>query len=280
MRYAGKVKKITTQQIRKVQTTVWEYYRGNRREMPWRETRDAYKILVSEVMLQQTQVGRVVLKYEAFLKKFPTVEKLAKASMGEVLKMWQGLGYNRRALNLKKAAEVICEKFDGEVPRDLEALDSLPGVGAATAGAVAAYAFGSPSVFIETNIRRTFLHFFFNDADCKTVDDKEIFPLVEKTLDRKNPRDWYYALMDYGAMLKVTVPNPNKKSLHYTKQSKFIGSNREVRGKILKLLIAKKKIKIADLISGLADLRAEKNISDLIEEGFLKQIRGNLILAN
>ncbi|MDD5050273.1 MAG: A/G-specific adenine glycosylase [Candidatus Pacebacteria bacterium] len=257
--------------IKAFQKTIWNYYKKNKRRMPWRETTDPYKILVSEIMLQQTQVSRVIPKYESFIRKFPTVQKLAAANTGEVLKLWQGLGYNRRALNLKRAAEMVVRDFGGVVPSDLEKLDSLPGIGAATAGAIAAYAWNRPTIFIETNIRRTFLHFFFNDADCKMVDDKVIFPFVEKALDKKNPRNWYYALMDYGAMLKATVPNPNRRSAHYAKQSKFSGSNREVRGKILKLISTEEKMSEKKLLEKISDERCEANISALIKEGFLKR---------
>ncbi|MDD4989073.1 MAG: A/G-specific adenine glycosylase [Candidatus Pacebacteria bacterium] len=239
--------------------------------MPWRKTNDPYRILVSEIMLQQTQVSRVTPKYESFLKRFPTVQKIATANTGDVLKLWQGLGYNRRALNLQKSAKIICEKFGGVVPDDLEKLDSLPGIGLATAGAISAYAWNKPTLFIETNIRRVFLHFFFNDADCKMVEDEVIFPFVERALDKKNPREWYYALMDYGAMLKATVPNPNRRSAHYTKQSKFTGSNREVRGKILKFLSETGKVSEKKLLEKIADERSLSNINAMIREGFLKR---------
>ncbi|MDD5068787.1 MAG: A/G-specific adenine glycosylase [Candidatus Pacebacteria bacterium] len=286
--------KVSNQNIKKFQQTIWNYYAKNKRQMPWRETTDPYKILVSEIMLQQTQVSRVIPKYESFTKRFPTVQKLAQANMGDVLKLWQGLGYNRRALNLKRAAEMVVRDFGGEVPNDLEKLDSLPGVGAATAGAVAAYAWNKPTLFIETNIRRTFLHFFFDDADCKMVDDKVIFPFVEKALpnsrwnhssewfhkEKVTPREWYYALMDYGAMLKATVPNPNRRSAHYAKQSKFAGSNREVRGKILELISAKEKMSEKKLLEEIADKRCEANISALIKEGFLKRKGAIIKISN
>ncbi|KKT24343.1 MAG: Endonuclease III family protein [Candidatus Magasanikbacteria bacterium GW2011_GWA2_43_9] len=171
--------------------TIRRYYAAHSRSLPWRHTHDPYKILVSEVMLQQTQVGRVTAYYKNFLHKFPTIKVLAKASLADVLRAWQGLGYNRRALMLKRAAEHTVRIYGGKLPQDAGLLDDLPGIGINTAGAIAAFAFNTPSVFIETNIRRVFIHFFFPGRS--TVHDRNILKLVEETMDRKNPREWYYA---------------------------------------------------------------------------------------
>ncbi len=189
------------------------------------------------MMLQQTQTSRVIEKFAEFIKAFPTVSRLSKADQKDVLKLWQGLGYNRRALYLLQTARTICEKHNGRVPSLKEKLVTLPGVGNNTAGAVIAFAHNFPAIFIETNIRRVFIHEFFREKE--KVSDQEIFPLIEATLDQKNPREWYYALMDYGAYLSKFETNPNRKSMHYKKQSKFDGSMRQVRGKILKLLLEK-----------------------------------------
>ena len=185
----------------KFRRTVLEHYRASKRDLPWRRTRDAYRILVSEVMLQQTQVARVQTFYENFIKKFPSFATLARSKKSDVLRAWQGLGYNRRALALKELAVIIVKKYGSKLPRDRKTLESLPGVGPYTAGAVRAFAWGQPDVFIETNIRRVFIHFFFPRR--KKVSDREILLLVEKTLDRRDVRAWYFALMDYGAMLGV-----------------------------------------------------------------------------
>jgi A/G-specific adenine glycosylase len=229
--------------------TIWKYYRTNRRDFPWRNTQDPYRIIVSEIMLQQTQALRVVDKYLEFIKAFPNFEALHTADLHEVLKKWQGLGYNRRAIALKKIAEEMVRNYrekatgkDAEkgrgrlrVPLTLEELDALPGIGKATAASISAFAFNIAHPFIETNIRRVFIHFFFQE-DIVKISDDQILLLVEATLDRKNPREWYFALMDYGAMLKKTLVNPNRRSKHYVRQSTFIGSNREVRGAILRLV--------------------------------------------
>ena len=260
----------------KFRNDIYEYYGKESRSFPWRSTSDPYRILISEIMLQQTQTFRVMGKYERFLEAFPDFSALAQADLASVLTFWQGLGYNRRALNLKKTAEIVMRDFGGRLPDSPEELTTLPGIGHATAGAILAFAFNHPVVFIETNIRRVFIHCFFQDR--QDITDREILPLVEGTLDRNNPRQWYYALMDYGAMLKGQVPNPNRRSAHYTRQSRFEGSDRQIRGKILRTLVEK-----GDMIEGsLAEeidmdaARVRKTIAQLEEEGFLVR-KGSLI---
>jgi A/G-specific adenine glycosylase len=229
------VPKLSLQQIRRFQKQVYDHYHRNGRALPWRKTRNAYHILLSEMMLQQTQVGRVIEKYKQFLRRFPTIESVARAPLRAILETWQGLGYNRRALALKRLAAIIVDDYGGRIPPDIEALKALPGVGAATAGAVCAFAFNKPAVFVETNIRSVFIHHFFHDRGG--VKDGEVLPLVAQTLDAQRPRQWYYALMDYGVTLKEQHPNPSRRSAHYTIQSPFEGSLRQVRGMILRALV-------------------------------------------
>ena len=238
--------------------------------MPWRKTHDSYKILVSEIMLQQTQVDRVIPKYIAFIEKFPTWKSLAGAPAPKVLKAWQGLGYNRRALYLKRTAERVSGEFGGVLPKDVFVLTDLPGIGPNTAAAILAYAFNVPVVFIETNIRRIFIHFFFGKTRQK-IDDKEILKLVGQTMDAKNPREWYSALMDYGTFLKSQVKNPNRKSRHYAKQSKFEGSDRQTRGQILRLLLKKKSLSKKEMIKEIKKdpKRIEKILEKLKREKFI-----------
>jgi A/G-specific adenine glycosylase len=248
---------------------IWNYYKKHGRDLPWRNTCDPYNILVSEVMLQQTQVPRVILKYNSFLKKFPTTGALAKAKLADVLAEWQGLGYNRRAINLKRAAEVIEKDFGGEFPKDFKALTSLPGIGPTTAGDILAFSYNIAVPVIETNIRSVFIHFFFKDKEGVT--DKEIMPLIEKTLDQKDPREWYYALFDYGAELKKSG-NPNKKSAHYARQSTFKGSHREKRSKILKCIIEKpQRIKDLEKLLALDPSIIKTILAELETEGFIKK---------
>lgn len=238
-------RKLNQKEIQAFQTTIWDYYHTNGRKLPWRETSNPYLIFVSEVMLQQTLVPTVLKKYPAFISRFPTFQDLAEAPFSDLLRLWKGLGYNRRALNLQKSSQIIVEKFNGELPRTVEELDELPGIGNATACSIIAFAFNLPVVFIETNIRRVYIHHFLNQKD--NIPDSEIIPFVEKTLDTKNVREWYWALMDYGSYLAKIVPNPNRKSRHYNRQSTFAGSDRQIRGQILSLLLesnpySKKKI--------------------------------------
>ena len=237
--------------------------------MPWRDDPTAYHVTLSELMLQQTQVSRVMEKYPVFLARFPDFSSLARAKTADVLCAWQGLGYNRRALFLKRLAEEVCRTYGGTLPTDERALLALPGIGKGTAGSIAAFAFNQPVAFIETNIRRVFIHHFFTDRT--KVDDREILLLVRKAIDQKNPREWYYALMDYGAYLSKKVPNPNKKSSHYVRQSAFKGSDREIRGAVLRTLIACPTIRASECAQILSvDLRRlEKVLGELRAEGFI-----------
>ncbi len=214
---------------------VWEHYQTQGRDLPWRRTNDPYRILVSEIMLQQTQISRVVPKYEEFILAFPDVDVLASASVGLVLRAWQGLGYNRRGLALRAAARILADEYQGRVPRSVAELQRLPGVGPATASAICAFAYNKPLPFIETNIRSAFIHFFFEG--CLAVSDADILPLVEATLDRANPREWYYALMDYGAWVKKTYKNPGRRSRHHAVQTPFAGSRRQLRAQVLRLML-------------------------------------------
>lgn len=258
---------------------VWEYYYGHCRSLPWRKTRNPYRIVVSEIMLQQTHVDRVIDKYKEFINIFPDFSVLGRASLREILRVWQGLGYNRRALYLKQIARIITQEYNGRMPHDPSLLKALPGIGNATASAIAAFAFNKPVVFLETNIRALFIHSFFNDrAD---VSDREILPLVEKTLDASNPRQWYYALMDYGALIKKQYRNPSTKSAHYTKQSPFKGSNRELRGLILKQLVEHKSLMpIGDLVARVGKDREKilKNLDNLVREGFVKRDKRSVMI--
>jgi A/G-specific adenine glycosylase len=239
--------------------------------MPWRKTHNPYRILVSEVMLQQTSVARVRDKYKGFIRAFPGVRSLADARTDDLLAAWKGLGYNRRALSLRAAAQILVSTHRGRVPRSLEELVALPGVGHATACAVLAYAYDVGLPFMETNIRRVFLHFYFPRAD--RVADAKILPLVEKTLDKGNPREWYYALMDYGAMLGKNAENANTRSVRYRRQKPFEGSFRQLRGAILAAMLTMKKAN-ADQVAkaiGTPDERLGTAIDQLVAEGFLSR---------
>ncbi|UCC66906.1 MAG: A/G-specific adenine glycosylase [Deltaproteobacteria bacterium] len=261
--------KLSSQEIHQFKKKIYDHYKKHGRILPWRRTENPYQILVSEIMLQQTQVVRVIEKYEQFIHTFPDIESVARAPLRDILKVWQGLGYNRRALALKKLAQIIVDHYDGTIPSTMEALKALPGIGSATAGAICAFAFNQPAVFIETNIRSVFIdHFFRNRHDVKDI---EILPLIEKTLDTKNPRIWYYALMDYGVALKERHDSVNRRSAHYTKQSPFEGSNRQIRGMILKALVSKPVISETALLKkiNLHDEMVKQSLRQLCDEGLI-----------
>jgi len=251
--------------------TLWDFYaQHGRGSLPWRQPGpdgvfDPYKIMVSELMLQQTQVARVIPKYTSFLELFPNVHSLAQAELGDVLRAWQGLGYNRRAKFLWQAAQMVDSlKYFPDVPDELV---KLPGVGRNTAGAILAYTYSQPVVFIETNVRTVYIHHFFNDRT--DVSDKEIIALVEQTLDRENTREFYWALMDYGSRIKASVGNANKASRHYTKQSAFHGSRRQVRGQIIRLL-GSGDLSLVELQTAVADERLAGVLNDLTAEGLIR----------
>ena len=264
----------TPKAVRLFRDLILSHYRTHGRDLPWRRTTDPYHILVSEIMLQQTQVERVAVRYPEFLERFPDFESLADAPQSEVLLAWQGMGYNRRAIALQKTARRVADDYGGNLPADVEALATLPGIGKATAAAICAYAFNMPVVYIETNIRRTFIHFFFQDRE--DVRDDEILPLVEQALDRGNPREWYSALMDYGTVLKKRTANPNRRSASYTKQSRFEGSDRQVRGKILALVLEEGAVTEDEVVTRVSEdaERVRRILGDLEKEGFIAESEG------
>jgi A/G-specific adenine glycosylase len=259
---------LTPAQVTAFHERVLAHYGEHGREMPWRETDDAYEILVSEVMLQQTQVPRVLPAYDRFLAEFPTPDALAAAPTEAVLRSWQGLGYNRRAIRLKQAAEAIVDHHGGVVPADFEALLALPGIGPTTAAGVMAFAYGRAHPYIETNVRAALLHDFFARED--DVPDTRLVPVFEQLIEGQDPRRWLYALMDYGAHLKRTVPNPSRRSRHYARQSKFEGSRRQKRSRLLRAVM-EHPAGVDELAASL-DLEysvAQEILSELAEEGFL-----------
>ncbi|MDB5179241.1 MAG: HhH-GPD family protein [Patescibacteria group bacterium] len=270
---------------------VWDFYHEHGRDLPWRHDPTPYQVVVSEVMLQQTQVSRVLERYPRWLARFGGFEALAAASVVEVLEEWQGMGYNRRALWLRRLAQMVTRDFGGELPRDPAVLMTLPGIGPNTAGSVVAFAYDAPVVFIETNIRRVFIHHYeelissfggsvgdlsgqrtLSVSPPEVVSDAQLRPLIEAALDREYPREWYYALMDYGADLAKRVPNPNRRSKHYAVQSKFEGSVRQLRGEVLRQLVAGSKT--AEELARLGDHRLDGVLTTLTKEGFITATDG------
>jgi A/G-specific adenine glycosylase len=264
---------LSKQKIISFQKHILDWYSINKRVLPWRklsfdtvlQSRDPYKILVSEVMAQQTQLSRVIPKYDAWVKRFPTVKSLAQAKTAEVLQYWNGLGYNRRALNLKKAVEIIVTKYNGEFPRNEKELSALPGIGKYTARAILCFAFNEQVAVVDTNVRKVIMTkvlteargmkqesrnntknldacFLIHDSQREeSITDKEIESLAQMLLPKGMAYEWNQALMDYAATVlkkeKILIP----------KQSTFVGSHRYYRGKVLKLLLKKKRVAIKDL---------------------------------
>ena len=263
--------------------TVFAHFKkSGRYDLAWRTDTRPYFIFISELMLQQTQVPRVQVKFAEFVKRFPDFRALAAASQTDVLAAWQGLGYNRRALFAKRAAEIVVRAHGGELPRDVAALQRLPGIGPNTAAAILVYAWDEPHIFLETNIRTVFLHEFFPRS--QRVADARLLPFVAAALDQRRPREWYWALMDYGTFLKRTTGNASRRSKHHVKQTRFEGSHRQVRGGILKFFLSGTKgaafssEKIAHAISR-EPATTQRALDELYGEGFLEMKEGKYWLG-
>ncbi len=263
------------------------------RDLPWRRTRDPYEIWISEVMLQQTQTSRVDGRWQRWLERFPTATALAAAEPADVLEEWQGLGYNRRALALHRAAQAVAA-LGGELPAEAAALEALPGIGPATAAGIRAFAFDLPSVYLETNVRTVLLHELFPGEEG--VRDRELVPILRATCPADahdpadDPRAWYYALLDYGAYLKRTVPNPSRRSASHARQSRFEGSHRQRRAELLRVLLAHRGeaagVGFAEILAELANVEGkagrspvdpvelEALLDELAREGFCRRESG------
>lgn len=251
---------------------LWERGRELFRDMPWRTDYRPYYVLVSELMLQQTQVVRVIPKFESFIRAFPDESALARASLADVLRLWQGLGYNRRAKFLHDSAKQIVAMHGGVFPSASADILALPGVGKNTLGAIEAYAFNRPSLFIETNVRTVYIHHFFGEAEI--VDDKTISQKLAETIDVEHPREFYWALMDYGSWLKTNGAQNIRRSKHYVKQSPLEGSVRQVRGQIIRQLTGGDLL-LEQLKESLdADNRFESALNGLLREGLIATTNG------
>ncbi|MDR0598997.1 MAG: A/G-specific adenine glycosylase [Treponema sp.] len=264
---------LSKRRVEDFRKTILDFYAASGRSFPWRygaggegdPAPDPWGVLVSEFMLQQTQTRRVLAYWERWMELWPGPAELAAADLGRVLKEWSGLGYNRRAKNLRECARLIAERHGGRVPGVPEELITLPGIGPYTAGAIACFAWNYPAVFIETNIRSTVIHFFFQDQAA--VKDSELIPVLSQCLDRSNPRVWYWALMDYGAELKRVTKNPGRKSAGYVRQSRFEGSFRQIRGAVIRALSVKGPLDAPALRGELA-----KSVKDMAETDYYKAL--------
>ncbi|VVB60515.1 G/T mismatches repair enzyme [uncultured archaeon] len=223
---------IPRETVQRFQKKVFSFYQQNKRELPWRNTTDPYKILVSELMLQQTQVSRVISYYERWIARWPTISDLASASRAEVLKAWMGLGYNTRAVYLHKAAQKIVAEYDGDVLTAMKQYQEIPGVGRYTAQAVQIFSRNTDLVTVDTNIRRIFIAEFHLSEELSM---RELWGYAEQCLPLGRSREWHNALMDYGA-LHQTAKKTGIRSV--SQQSEFEGSDRQRRAAVLRLLLS------------------------------------------
>jgi A/G-specific adenine glycosylase len=251
------------------QRHILDWYEVFKRDLPWRCDPDPYHVLVSEVMLQQTQVDRVIPKYLAFLERFPTLSVLAEASTADVLRQWQGLGYNRRALNLRRAAEVAVREHGGRLPPSVEVLESLPGIGKYTARAVASFAFGIQVPVVDTNVRRV-----LSDWVGRELTDRETWELAQRVLPEGRAADWNSAMMDYGALVKKATPRKTG-----VKPEPFGSTNRFWRGRIVDALREAPVLSMEGLLEALPyPNRDEERVRGLVlalhEEGLLQYDAG------
>lgn len=208
-------------------TYIFSWWETHKRDLPWRHTRDPYHILVSEVMLQQTQVSRVLPKYDEFFRAFPDVFALSHASPAKLLTIWKGLGYNRRALYLKRAAEAVVREYNGIFPIEESQLVKLPGLGRYTARALMVFAFEKDVAMVDTNIRQIITHFFYNDVSQK---EKIIEDMADTLVPLGKSWQWHQALMDYGSLELTKMKRPDKPR---KASVPFKDSNRYFRGKIV-----------------------------------------------
>jgi A/G-specific adenine glycosylase len=246
------MKPITTQRIQSFRAKLLRFYRTQGRDLPWRRTTDPYCICVSELMLQQTQVERVLPKYQAWLANWPDWAALSRATNRELLAAWSGLGYNRRALYLGKLAQAIMTKYKGAMPDEAEQLRALPGIGPYTANAILIFAFNRPTITIDTNIRKVLLYEFGLPAGTPK---RELEALAQRALPRGRARDWHNALMDYA---RIRLPRRIPSIPALSRQSRFEGSLRQIRGEIVRQLTSRKSVTVSRIAKALG--RSEEDV--------------------
>lgn len=279
------MQKISDQDIINFVQTVHERGLELYRAFAWREIDDPYAVLLSEIMLQQTQTARVERYFEDWMQRFPSIDALSAASTTDILSAWQGLGYNRRGLMLKKLADEVAETRAGALPETYEEMLKLPGVGPATAAGVMAFAHNMPSAYLETNVRTVVLHELMPEHD--EVSDKIVTEIVKRASVCAgelgiDARAWNYALLDYGVWLKKNYPNPSRRSKHHTKQSKFEGSHRQKRAALLREILSQPGMNVSELEARLPWSldEFEEALNDLLKEGFVEENDERFSVAN
>ena len=263
----------------KFQQTVRNFYEEQGRDLPWRNTDNQYAIFVSEIMLQQTQVPRVIPEYQDWIQQWPNFKALAKTDRSGVLKAWQGLGFNRRAKFLHQSAQKVMDEYNSRLPESRAELKKLPGVGSYTSGALMAFCFNEPLLFIETNIRAVYLHHYFPEKE--EVSDTEIKTKLGETMPENDVREWYYALMDYGQFIKKTEGNPNTRSKTYNTQSQFAGSNRQLRSQLLRFVLNNEPVSLEQINDNLQpetdrQKSIKENLANLEKEEMIIQTADGL----
>jgi len=247
---------------------IFDFYGDNRRSFPWRETRDRYAVMVSEIMLQQTQAERVVSKFTAWMDRFPDVAVLASAPLRDVLALWSGLGYNSRGQRLQSSARMVTERFGGVVPAAPAQLKTLPGIGDYTCRSIPVFADNLDVAAVDTNIRRIIIHEF---ALPEETSKRSIQIAAEQLLPPGRSRDWHNALMDYGSLF-LTSRATGIRSL--TKQSKFRGSKRWYRGRLLKELVASEQLLLEEIGERYSDCPwgIREIIDALVRDGLVDEV--------
>ena len=264
---------LQDEKIAKFQEKVMKWWAKNKRHLPWRESPTPYNVMVSEVMLQQTQVNRVVSKYEEFLEEFPDFEALANANQKHLLKVWSGLGYNRRALWLKDAALSVVSL--GEFPRNASELRKLKGIGPYTSKSILIFAFNEDIAAVDTNIRRVLISTGFAREDMSL---QELQGIADRILLKGRSSDWHNALMDYGAM-ELTASSTGIAPL--TTQTCFEGSTRQLRGALVRILAHSERLSFSQMMQH-PDLEEcdrevlEDVLESLVQEEILERAAQNV----
>lgn len=279
---------MSKEKEKKFRRDLWRWWKQHRRDFLWRRTEDPYAILISEIMLQQTQADRVLPKYEAFMKRFPNITALSNARSASVIREWQGLGYNSRALWLKAAAQMIVANYRGAVPREEEELIALPGVGLYTAKAIRAFAWNLQSAPVDTNIRRILIRHF------GIVAENDLQTFANQMTPRGRSRDWSAMLMDFGALV-CTASNPSCAALGMkhilepkpgAKQKPFKDSDRFWRGRIVEVLRGQPEVSSAVLwreierLGGtkISKARVEHIVKSLLSDGLILKEKSTIKL--
>jgi A/G-specific adenine glycosylase len=249
----------SVEDVKAFQEKIMHWWEENARDLPWRCDNSPYNVLVSEIMLQQTQVNRVVPKYLEFLRQFPSIEDLASAETKQLLQIWSGLGYNRRAVWLKEAASQIVDR--GEFPQTMEELRNLKGIGLYTSQSILIFAFNRNLAAVDTNIRRVLIASGFADEEMSS---SQLQIIADDLLLKGKSSDWHNALMDYGSLV---LTSGSTSISPQSKQPRFKGSTRQLRGAIIRILTNSESLSLNELISHLTSYNIHcKDVNPVLDQ--------------